>query len=299
VPTEARWSYLQGRAKQPTIGKDIDDAMEAIERDNPSLRGVLPKDYARPHLDKQRLGELIDLIANITVGDQASRSKDVLGRVYEYFLSQFATAEGKKGGQFYTPRCVVPQGFPPRRPGWRDWEPLGGQLTSGPSATANSGNRIDIVVRGLNDEAWHMAWDGSKWADWESLGGSAISDPAICSLGSGQLDVFTVGTDKALIHKAYRPDDQGWRNWESLGGTLTSSPFVEAWLHQARGYGCGHRRGLRGLRRSGAGLESSRITMQGCRPSRLGDLCARPPAASKAISARFVKQGGLFGDRHL
>jgi len=107
VPTEARWSYLQGRAKQPTIGKDIDDAMVAIERDNPSLKGVLPKDYARPHLDKQRLGELIDLIAIIGLGDQFSRSKDILGRVYEYFLSQFASAEGKKGGQFYTPRCVV------------------------------------------------------------------------------------------------------------------------------------------------------------------------------------------------
>jgi type I restriction enzyme M protein len=107
VPTEARWSYLQGRAKQPTIGKDIDDAMVAIERDNPSLKGVLPKDYARPHLDKQRLGELIDLVATIGLGDQFSRSKDILGRVYEYFLSQFASAEGKKGGQFYTPRCVV------------------------------------------------------------------------------------------------------------------------------------------------------------------------------------------------
>jgi type I restriction enzyme M protein len=107
VPVEARWSHLQGRAKQPTIGKDIDDAMVAIERDNSSLKGVLPKDYARPHLDKQRLGELIDLVATIGLGDQFSRSKDVLGRVYEYFLSQFASAEGKKGGQFYTPRCVV------------------------------------------------------------------------------------------------------------------------------------------------------------------------------------------------
>jgi type I restriction enzyme M protein len=107
VPQEVRWTYLQAKAKQPEIGKVLDDAMIAIERENPSLKGVLPKDYARPHLDKQRLGELIDLIANITLGDHASRSKDVLGRVYEYFLSQFASAEGKKGGQFYTPRCVV------------------------------------------------------------------------------------------------------------------------------------------------------------------------------------------------
>jgi type I restriction enzyme M protein len=107
VPKEARWSSLQAAAKQPTIGKVIDDAMLAIERDNPSLKGVLPKDYARPSLDKQRLGELIDLIGTIGLGDKANRSKDILGRVYEYFLSQFAGAEGKKGGQFYTPRCVV------------------------------------------------------------------------------------------------------------------------------------------------------------------------------------------------
>jgi len=107
VPKEARWSRLNAEAKQPTIGKTIDDAMLAIERDNPSLKGVLPKDYAHPRLDKQRLGQLIDLIGNIGLGDRENRSKDILGRVYEYFLSQFASAEGKKGGQFYTPRCIV------------------------------------------------------------------------------------------------------------------------------------------------------------------------------------------------
>ena len=107
VPQQARWSHLLANAKQPTIGKIIDDAMLAIERDNPSLKGVLPKDYAHPRLDKGRLGQLIDLVGNIGLGDEASRSRDVLGRVYEYFLSQFASAEGKKGGQFYTPRCVV------------------------------------------------------------------------------------------------------------------------------------------------------------------------------------------------
>ena len=107
VPKEARWSHLKANAKQPTIGKTLDDAMLAIERDNPSLKGVLPKDYAHPRLDKQRLGQLIDLVGNIGLGDKANRSKDILGRVYEYFLSQFASAEGKKGGQFYTPRCVV------------------------------------------------------------------------------------------------------------------------------------------------------------------------------------------------
>jgi type I restriction enzyme M protein len=107
VPPEARWAHIKAQARQPTIGRLIDDAMERIERDNPALKGVLPKDYARPALDKQRLGQLIDLISNIRVGDAVSRSKDVLGRVYEYFLSQFASAEGKKGDEFYTPRCVV------------------------------------------------------------------------------------------------------------------------------------------------------------------------------------------------
>jgi type I restriction enzyme M protein len=107
VPPEARWSHLKAQAKQPTIGQLVDDAMAGIERDNPALKDVLPKDYARPALDKTRLGQLIDLISNIKVGDEASRAKDVLGRVYEYFLAQFASAEGKKGGEFYTPRCVV------------------------------------------------------------------------------------------------------------------------------------------------------------------------------------------------
>jgi len=107
VPPEARWAHLKAQTRQPTIGQLVDDAMAGIERDNPALKGVLPHDYARPALDKTRLGQLIDLISNIKVGDEASRAKDVLGRVYEYFLSQFASAEGKKGGEFYTPRCVV------------------------------------------------------------------------------------------------------------------------------------------------------------------------------------------------
>jgi type I restriction enzyme M protein len=112
VPADARWSHLQASAKQSTIGKTVDDAMVAIERDNPRLKGVLPKDYARPGLDKQRLGELIDVIATIELtaaseGEKTHRSVDLLGRVYEYFLTRFASAEGKNGGQFYTPSCVV------------------------------------------------------------------------------------------------------------------------------------------------------------------------------------------------
>jgi type I restriction enzyme M protein len=107
VPPTARWSYLYSRSKLPTIGKDIDDAMEAIEKENQTLKGILPKMYARPNLDKVALGGLIDLIGNIALGDEASKSKDLLGRVYEYFLGEFANAEGKKGGQFYTPKSIV------------------------------------------------------------------------------------------------------------------------------------------------------------------------------------------------
>jgi type I restriction enzyme M protein len=106
-----RWKraghICKGVAPQPTIGQIVDDAMEAIERDNTSLKSVLPKDYARPGLDKQRLGQLINLVSDIGLGSPADRARDILGRVYEYFLSQFASAEGEKGGQFYTPTHVV------------------------------------------------------------------------------------------------------------------------------------------------------------------------------------------------
>jgi type I restriction enzyme M protein len=107
VPKEARWAHLQANAKLPSIGKDVDDAMVALERDNTRLKGALNKNYGRADLDKHRLGELIDLIGSIQLADVASRSKDLLGRVFEYFLTQFASAEGKNGGQFYTPSCVV------------------------------------------------------------------------------------------------------------------------------------------------------------------------------------------------
>ncbi|MDZ4172047.1 MAG: class I SAM-dependent DNA methyltransferase [Methanobacteriaceae archaeon] len=107
VPQEARWDFLQSKAKQPDIGILIDSAMDAIEKENPDLKGVLFKDYAKEALDKQSLGGIIDLISGIGLGDRENRSKDILGRVYEYFLGQFANAEGKKGGQFYTPRSIV------------------------------------------------------------------------------------------------------------------------------------------------------------------------------------------------
>ncbi len=107
VPPSSRWTWIQGRAKLPTIGKDIDDAMDAIEKDNPSLKGVLPKVFAQEKLDKASLGGLVDLVSTATLGTKEAQSKDLLGRVFEYFLGEFALAEGKKGGQFYTPGSVV------------------------------------------------------------------------------------------------------------------------------------------------------------------------------------------------
>lgn len=107
VPPSARWSHLRSRAKLPEIGRDIDAAMDAIEQDNPSLKSVLPKVYARGNLDPVSLGKLIDEFSNIDIGHARARSQDLLGHVFEYFLGEFALAEGKKGGQFYTPRSVV------------------------------------------------------------------------------------------------------------------------------------------------------------------------------------------------
>ena len=107
VPQPARWQYIYSRAKLPSIGMDLDTAMESIEKDNPTLKGILPKVYARPNLDKVALGGLMDLIGNIALGTESAKTKDLLGRVYEYFLGEFANAEGKKGGQFYTPKSIV------------------------------------------------------------------------------------------------------------------------------------------------------------------------------------------------
>jgi type I restriction enzyme M protein len=164
VPMEARWTALQAAAKQPTIGKLIDDAMIAIERDNKTLKGVLPKEYANQRLDKQRLGELIDLVGTIGLGDKENRSKDILGRVYEYFLSQFASAEGKKGGQFYTPRCVVRvlvEMLAPYK--GRVYDPCCGSggmfVQSEKFVEAHGGRRGDIAVYGQesNNTTWRLA----------------------------------------------------------------------------------------------------------------------------------------------
>ena len=164
VPQEARWEKLQSNAKQPGIGKLLDDAMVAIERENPKLKGVLPKDYARPALDKTRLGGVIDLIGNIGLGTKEAQSKDILGRVYEYFLSLFASAEGKKGGQFYTPRCVVRTLVEMLAPyDGRVYDPCcgsGGMFVQSEEFSEAHGGRLgDISVYGQESNAttWRLA----------------------------------------------------------------------------------------------------------------------------------------------
>jgi type I restriction enzyme M protein len=164
VPREARWSLLKNNAVQPTIGRLVDDAMEAVERDNASLKGVLRKDYARPALDKQRLGQLINLISKIGLGDKESRSKDILGRVYEYFISQFASAEGKKGGDFFTPRCIVRLLVEMIEPfKGRIYDPCCGSagmfVQSEEFIEAHGGRRGDISIYGQesNPTTWQLA----------------------------------------------------------------------------------------------------------------------------------------------
>lgn len=171
VPKEARWSHLQANAKLPSIGTLIDDAMRAIEKDNDSLKGVLPKDYARPALNKVMLGELIDLISGIALNEEGDRSKDILGRVYEYFLGQFAGAEGKRGGEFYTPRSVVsvlvemlePLPDPSRGVEGRVYDPCcgsGGMFVQSEKFVQEHGGRIgDIAIYGQesNYTTWRLA----------------------------------------------------------------------------------------------------------------------------------------------
>ncbi|MGP8064507.1 MAG: type I restriction-modification system subunit M [Acidimicrobiales bacterium] len=164
VPPEARWGYLKDNAKQPGIGKMIDNAMDLVEADNPTLRGVLPKNFSRPALDVRRLGELVDLVSGIGLGSSEHREKDILGRVYEYFLGRFASAEGKGGGEFYTPRSVVKLLVEMIEPyGGRIYDPCCGSggmfVQSEAFVTAHGGQRNDIAVYGqeLNDTTWRMA----------------------------------------------------------------------------------------------------------------------------------------------
>ena len=164
VPKEARWSHLQARARQPDIGKDIDDAMLAIEAENPSLKGVLPKEYARPALNKVMLGELIDLVSGIGMAEEADRSRDILGRVYEYFLGGFAGAEGKRGGEFYTPRSVVRLLVEMLEPyTGRVYDPCcgsGGMFVQSEKFVEEHGGRIgDIAIYGQesNYTTWRLA----------------------------------------------------------------------------------------------------------------------------------------------
>ncbi|NCC53627.1 MAG: hypothetical protein EOM20_20790, partial [Spartobacteria bacterium] len=184
VPANARWEAVQKQAKQPNIGKTIDDAMDLIEKENPTLKGILPKRYARPDLDKTRLGELIDLIGTISVlGNYGDSSQDVLGRVYEYFLGRFASAEGKGGGEFYTPSCVVQTLVELIEPyKGRVYDPCCGSggmfVQSEKFVEAHGGNRHDISVFGQesNPTTWRLARMnlairglesnlGDQWAD--------------------------------------------------------------------------------------------------------------------------------------
>ncbi len=164
VPKEARWSHLRGNAKQPTIGKLIDEAMQAIEAHNPSLKGVLPKDYNRPALDKVMLGELIDLVSGIALHEPGEKAKDILGRVYEYFLGGFAGSEGKRGGEFYTPRSVVRVLVEMLEPyKGRVYDPCcgsGGMFVQSEKFVTEHGGRIgDIAIYGQesNYTTWRLA----------------------------------------------------------------------------------------------------------------------------------------------
>lgn len=161
VPKEARWEYLVANAKQPTIGVLVDDAMDAIERDNPTLKGVLPKNYAREALDKRRLGELIDLFTNTNF--KSNNAKDLLGQVYEYFMGMFADSEGKHGGEFYTPRSIVKLLVEMLEPyGGRVYDPACGSggmfVWSEKFVEEHSGRKGDIAIYGqeLNETTWRL-----------------------------------------------------------------------------------------------------------------------------------------------
>ena len=183
VPQTARWSVLKKSAKQPKIGVLIDQAMDAIERENPTLRQTLTKDFARPALDKQRLGELIDLLSDIELIDPENTTKDILGRVYEYFIKKFASAEGRLGGDFYTPQSVVRTMVEMIEPTkGRVFDPCCGSggmfVQSEKFLEAHGGNAGDIAVYGqeFNASTWRLARMNLAIRGIESNLGNAWAD---------------------------------------------------------------------------------------------------------------------------
>ena len=257
VPAEARWARLQANARQPSIGQLVDKAMHAIERDNPALKGVLPGEYARPVLDKSRLGQLIDLVSNVSVGDADARSKDVLGRVYEYFLSQFASAEGKKGGEFYTPGSVVRLLVEMLEPyNGRVYDPCCGSsgmfvqsmafIRAHASGNDNGGRaRADISIFGQesNYTTWRLARmnlairgiEGSQIAHGDSFHNDRHPDlKADYILANPPFNVSDWGGDRLQ-------DDRRWKYGVPPRGTPTSpgcSTWRTTWRRRVRPDSC-------------------------------------------------------------
>ncbi|KQC02020.1 class I SAM-dependent DNA methyltransferase [Pedobacter sp. Hv1] len=184
VPKQARWPHIQANAKIPTIGQTIDEAMEAIELENKELKNVLPQVYGKANLDKTALGELIDLISNTDLQVENGKSKDLFGRVYEYFLGEFANAEGKKGGQFYTPKSIVKLMVEMIEPyKGRIYDPACGSggmfVMSEKFVTEHQGRINDITVYGQesNQTTWKLSRMNlairninSKFVAWNSEG---------------------------------------------------------------------------------------------------------------------------------
>lgn len=210
VPKEARWSEIQKYANSPEIGKVIDLAMESIEKENNSLKGVLNKNYSRPELDKTRLGELVTLFSNLDIGTDKAREMDMLGRVYEYFLSKFASAEGKGGGEFYTPACIVRTLVEILEPfNGRVYDPACGSggmfVQSTKFIKEHQGNIQNVSIYGqeLNPTTWKLAK--------MNLAIRGID----CNLGSHNADTFhndlhkTLKADYILANPPFNISDWG------------------------------------------------------------------------------------------
>jgi len=235
VPSNARWSFIAEHAKTPEIGKVVDNALDAIEKENHTLKGVLPKSYARPELDKRILGEIIDLFTNMNVGGTEAKEKDVLGRVYEYFLGKFAANEGKGGGEFYTPKSVVKLMVEMLQPfkGYV-YDPACGSggmfVQSLKFVEEHSGNKFDISVYGQesNPTTWKLAKMNLAIRGIES------------NLGSKNADTFhedlhkTLKADFVLANPPFNDSDWGQPSliedprWKF--GTPPASNANYAWL---------------------------------------------------------------------